>query len=270
MTEQPGWVPPETDTGKANTARVYDYLLGGSHNFLADQDAARALTALDPDAAVFARANRAFLARAVRFLAASGVRQFLDIGSGIPTEGNVHEIARQAAPGSRVAYVDVDPVAVAHSKAILGRDDDTVVVEADLRRPDRILGHPDVSRLLHPGQPTGLLLVLVLHFLSDADDPWHIVAGLRGALAPGSYVVIGHASNEARTPTMKAFEKMYNRSVASPIHLRSRAEILRLFDGFDLVPPGLVYVPLWRPGSPGDVPGDPSRYGNLVGVARKK
>ena len=119
MADQPDWAPPGVDTKRANTARVYDYLLGGSHNFLADQDAGRALAAIDPDARVFARANRAFLGRAVRFLASAGIRQFLDIGSGIPTQGNVHEVAQQAAPDSRVVYADIDPVAIAHSKAIL-------------------------------------------------------------------------------------------------------------------------------------------------------
>jgi len=269
VTDQPGWAPPGTDTTRANTARVYDYLLGGSHNFLADQDAGRAMTALEPNARVFAQANRAFLGRAVRFLAANGIRQFLDIGSGIPTAANVHEVAQQAAPGARVAYVDIDPVAIAHSKAILAGNGNTAIVEADLRDPEEIFAHQDIGQLIDFSQPAGLLLVAVLHFIADAEDPWRIVASLRDALAPGSYLILGQATNEDPTAVIKAFEKMYNRSVSTQIHLRSRAEILRFFDGFHLVDPGLVYVSLWRPDSPADVPADPSSFGNLVGVAHK-
>jgi hypothetical protein len=269
MADLPDWAPPGVDPKRANTARVYDYLLGGSHNFLADQDAGRALTSVDPNARVFTRANRAFIGRAVRFLAGAGIRQFLDIGSGIPTEGNVHEVAQAAARDSRVAYVEVDPVAIAHSKVILAGDDQTAIIEADLREPEKILTHPATGRMIDFSQPVGLLLVAVLHFIGDAEDPWHIVATLRDALAPGSYLVAGQATNEDHTTANEAFEKMYNRSVSTHINLRRRADILRFFDGFTLVDPGLVYVSLWRPGSPADVPDDPSRYGNLVGVARK-
>ena len=269
MTDLPGWAPPGVDTQRANTARVYDYLLGGSHNFLADQDAGRAITALDPAARVFARANRAFLGRAVRFLAVNGITQFLDIGSGIPTEQNVHQVAQIAAPGARVAYVDVDPVAIAHSKAILASQPDIAVFEADLRDPEKILSSPEVGRVIDFSQPAGLLLVAVLHFIASADDPWRLVATLRDALAPGSYLILGQATSEGRTARNEAFEKMYNRSVATSIHLRSRAEIERFFDGFRVVEPGVVWVPQWRPDSQADVPEDSSRSGNLVGVARK-
>ena len=137
--DEPDWVPPEVDTKRANVARVYDYWLGGSHNFLADQDVARAIAAVEPDVRLFAQANRAFLGRAVRFLAGSGIRQFLDIGSGIPTEGNVHEVAQQAAPGSRVVYADIDPVAIAHSGAILAGNQDAAIINGDLRGPEKIL-----------------------------------------------------------------------------------------------------------------------------------
>ena len=150
MTDQPSWVPPEVDTKRANVARVYDYWLGGSHNFLADQDVARAIAAVEPHTRMFAQAGRAFLGRAVRFLAAAGIRQFLDIGSGIPTEGNVHEVAQQAAPGARVVYADIDPVAIAHSKAILAGNSDATIIEGDLRDPDKILAHvePHASRVV--------------------------------------------------------------------------------------------------------------------------
>jgi SAM-dependent methyltransferase len=269
MTEQPEWAPPGVDTRRANVARVYDYWLGGSHNFLADQDAGRAIVAVEPRMRLIAQANRAFLGRAVRFLAASGVRQFLDIGSGIPTEANVHEVAQQAAPGARVAYVDVDPVAVAHSRALLAGNPGAGVLEADLREPENILAHETTRQLIDFSQPTGLLLMVVLHFLADDEDPWGLVATLRDALPPGSYLVLGHATDEAMPTVAQAAETVYNRAVATSLHLRPRAEILRFFDGFDLVDPGLVYVPLWRPDSPDDVPGEPGHYQCLVGVARK-
>jgi len=268
MAGEPDWVPPGVDVNRANTARVYDYLVGGTHNFLADQDVGRSLVALDPNARLFARANRAFLGRAVRFLSAAGIGQFLDIGSGIPTEANVHEVAQQASPDARVAYVDVDPVAIAHSRAILAGNENAAIVDGDLREPEKILAQDAIRRLIDFSQPVGLLLVAVLHFLDDAEDPWRVVATLRDALAPGSYLVLGQGADEGQRATTQAFEKMYNRSVATRIHMRSRAQILRFFDGFDLVDPGLVYVSQWRPDSPADVPSDPSRSANLVGVAR--
>jgi SAM-dependent methyltransferase len=270
MADEPGWVPPGADTRRANTARVYDYWLGGTHNFLPDQDLARSILAVQPNSRVIARANRAFLGRAVRLLGESGIGQFLDIGSGIPTQGNVHEVAQQASPAARVAYVDTDPVAIAHSKAILAGHQNTAIIDADLRDPEKILTHPDTARLIDFSRPAGLLLVAVLHFIADAEDPWRIVASLRDALAPGSYLVLCHATDESEPTVVQAAEKVYNRSVATQAHVRSRPEILRFFDGFDLVDPGLVYIPQWRPDSPGDVPSDPSKFGALVGVARKR
>jgi SAM-dependent methyltransferase len=270
MAGEPDWVPPEVDTKRANVARVYDYWLGGSHNFLADQDVARAITAIEPNAGAFARANRTFLRRAVRFLSQVGVRQFLDIGSGIPTEGNVHEVAQQADPGARVAYVDVDPVAVAHSKALLAGNQNVAVIEADLREPENILTHQTTRRLIDLTQPTGLLLVAVLHFIADAEEPWRIVATLRDALAPGSYLVIGHATDERNPEIAQAFEKVYNRSVSTDVHVRSRAQILRFFDGFDLVEPGLVYIPQWRLDSRAEATSDPGEFWQeLVGAGRR-
>jgi SAM-dependent methyltransferase len=269
MAGEPSWVPPGVDTQRANVARVYDYWLGGSHNFLADQDVGRAIAAVEPNMRAIARANRAFLGRAVRFLAAAGIGQFLDIGSGIPTQGNVHEIAQQANPAARIVYVDIDPVAIAHSKAILAGNENAAIVDADLRDPEKILTHDISGRLIDFSQPAGLLLMVVLHFIADTEDPWRIVATLRDALAPGSYLVLGHATDESKPGVAQATEKVYNRSVSTQLHLRAREEILRFFDGFDLVDPGLVYVPLWRPDSPADVPSDPSPFQCLVGVARK-
>jgi SAM-dependent methyltransferase len=269
MADEPGWVPAGIDVRRANVARVYDYLLGGSHNFLADQDLGRSLVATDPSVRAIARANRDFLGRAVRFIAGAGVRQFLDIGSGIPTEGNVHEVAQGASPGARVVYADIDPVAIAHSKALLAGNPATAVIEADLRQPQKILDHDTTRRLIDLSQPAGLLLVSVLPFIPDAKDPWQVVATLRDALAPGSYLVLAHATDDSRPVVAQAAEKVYNHSVSAQARMRSRADILRFFDGFDLVDPGLVHIPRWRPDPPADVTGDAARFWVLAGVARK-
>jgi hypothetical protein len=268
--EEPDWIPAEVDTKRANVARVYDYWLGGSHNFLPDQDLGRSMAAVDPNVKAIARANRAFLGRAVRFLAASGIRQFLDIGSGIPTEGNVHEVAQRADPSARVAYVDADPAAVVYSQMMLAGNPGAAIIEADLREPDKILARDELRRLIDLGEPVGLLLVAVLHCIRDADDPWQAVATLRDALAPGSYLVLSHATNESQPDVVQAAEKVYHRSAAAEGRSRPRAEILRFFDGFDLLDPGLTYVPQWRPDSPADVPDDPGAFWFLVGVARKR
>ncbi len=206
----------------------------------------------------------------MRCLAAAGVRQFLDIGSGIPTQGNVHEVAQQAAPGSRVVYADVDPVAIAHSKALLDGNPDADIIDADLREPEKILAHPTTRQLIDFSQPTGLLLGMVLHFIADAEDPWAVVATLRDALAPGSYLVLSHVNSDSRPDKARATETVYNRSVATSVQTRSRADILRFFDGFELLDPGLVYIPQWRPDSPADVPEDPSKFWVLVGVGQKQ
>jgi hypothetical protein len=269
MAEEPGWVPPGVDTKRANVARVYDYLLGGSHHFLADQDLGRSLAAVDPNVRAIARANRDFLGRAVRFLSCAGIRQFLDIGSGIPTQGNVHEAAQAADPQARVVYADLDPVAVAHSRAILAGNPHAAVIEADLGQPAAILADDTTRRLIDFSQPAGLLLVSVLPFLADADDPWHTVAVLRDALAPGSYLAVCHATSEGRPAVTQAMDKVYRGSVQAGGTIRSRADILRFFDGFELVEPGLVNVPLWRPATPADVPADPERFWVLAGVGVK-
>jgi S-adenosyl methyltransferase len=230
---------------------------------------ARAIAAVSPNAPLIGRANRAFLGRAVRFLAANGIRQFLDIGSGIPTQQNTHQVAQQASPGARVVYADIDSVAIAHSKAILAGQDNAAVIEADLRDPVAILDHPVTQRLIDFSQPAGLLLIAVLHFIADAEDPWRIVGTLRDTLAPGSYLVLSHGTDEGTPEVARAVRSVYNRGVATALHVRSRAAITRYFDGFEVIEPGLVFIPQWRPDSPAEVPDDPHRYGNLVGVGRK-
>jgi SAM-dependent methyltransferase len=267
MTGEADWAPPGVDTRRANIARVYDYWLGGSQNFLADQDLGRQIVAVEPMAREIARANRAFLGRAARYLAGEGIRQFLDIGSGIPTQGNVHEVAQAASPGCRVVYADTDPVVVAHSQAILADHPDAAVIRADLRDPAAILADPAVQRLIDFREPVGLLLVAVLHFIDDADDPWQIVATLRDALAPGSFLVVSHATTDDRPDLARAVEKVYNGSVAGSWQFRSGAQIRRFFDGFDLVDPGLVPAHQWRPDPDASDPA--GLWGLLGGVGRK-
>lgn len=265
---RPDWAPDMIDVERPSVARMYDYYLGGSHNFAADRAAAGAMMAAVPEAPLMAQANRAFMRRAVHFLTEAGVRQFLDIGSGIPTVGNVHEIADRVAPDSRVVYVDVDPVAVAHSREILSQHDRATVIQEDLRRPDRILAHPDLHALLDLSQPVALMVVAVLHFVADHDRPAECLRTLREALAPGSFLVLSQASDEGQfgDAARNDAEQVY-RNTDNPLILRDRAELTALFDGFDLVEPGLVWVPQWRPDSP-DQAEDAARSGFLGGVGR--
>ena len=194
--ERPAWVPRSIDISVPSVSRIYDFYLGGSHNFEVDREAARRAMEFMPGLPKIMQANRAFMRRAVRFAVAEGITQFLDIGSGIPTFGNVHEVAQAASPGAHVVYVDHDPVAVAHSQAVLAGNDDADVVAADLRKPGGILSSPQVERLIDLNRPVALLLVAILHFVDDADDPYSAVAELRDALPPGSLLILTHASYE--------------------------------------------------------------------------
>jgi hypothetical protein len=269
MTMQPGWVPPGIDTETANIARVYDWWLGGDHNFRADQDAARAMIAVEPNARAIARANRGFLGRAVRFLAAeAGIRQFLDIGSGIPTASNVHQVAQDTAAGARVVYADADDVAVAHSRLMLEDNPGATIIQADLREPAKILADPETQLLLDFTRPVAVLLVAVLHFIPDADHPYQSVATLRDALPSGSYLVISHACRDAMPDVASAAETVYKSRVPSQGRARTREEIARFFHGFSLIDPGLVWMSQWRPDRPEDVPDHPEKFWFLAGVSR--
>jgi hypothetical protein len=268
VTQETEWIPAGIDVSQANIARVYDWWLGGVHNFPADRDAARELAAIAPNIHAVARANRAFLGRAVRYLAGAGIRQFLDIGSGIPANQNVHQIAREAAPGSRVVYVDNDDDVVAHSKLILDGVPGAIVIQGDLRDPGAILAHPDARRLIDFRRPVGLLLVAVLHFIPDSGSPGEIMAAFRGALAPGSYLAISHACYDAVPEQGSAFRSVYNARVAGQVTGRTRGEVKRLFDGFTLVNPGLVWLPEWRPDSLADGLDNFAETGLVAGVGK--
>jgi SAM-dependent methyltransferase len=266
--ESAGWIPANIDLSRPSAARIYDYFLGGAHNFAVDRRLAKQIAAMTPTIGQTMRSNRAFLRRAVRFLVGAGVRQFLDIGSGIPTVGNVHEVAQRAAAESRVVYVDVDPVAVAHSRAILAGNDRTAVLRADLRDPDRILADAWALDLLRAGEPIGVLLAGVLHFVPDSDDPAGIVARLRDALAPGSYLLISHATADGQPPEVIEGQRLSTRTDME-ITLRSRADIARFFDGFTLVEPGLVGIPWWRPDPAEPREEHPERVGAYAGVGHR-
>ncbi|WP_030167965.1 SAM-dependent methyltransferase [Spirillospora albida] len=260
------WIPPDVDGQRPSVARVYDFLLGGRHNFASDRDLATGLLRIEPQARELAFANRAFLGRAVAAIAAAGVDQFVDLGSGIPTQGNVHEVAQRVNPGARVVYVDNDDVAVAHSRSILVGNDRATVIQADMRRPAEILAHPELTRLVDLSRPVAFLLVAALHLVKEEEDPAGIVATLRSAAAPGSHLVISHLTHETAPGKTAAIAKLYDRAT-SPAVPRSHAEILALFDGWDMLEPGLVYVPEWRPHE-GETDPEPERFLVLGGVAR--
>jgi SAM-dependent methyltransferase len=262
------WAPRSIDIETPSAARIYDYLLGGSHNFSCDRQVAAAALAAKPDLQAQAFANRDFLARAVRYLTGVGVRQFLDIGSGIPTMGNVHEVARQATPNARVVYVDRDPVAVAHSRAILGEDPGAVVVQEDLRDAQRILDHPLTRTVLNLREPVAVLLVAILHAIDDHDDPYRIVATLRDALAPGSFLVIAHGSADGEQDRAQQLQAL-SRNTTTPMTLRTWQQVRALFTGWKLVDPGVVWAPQWHPDPETASPSHPQRSGNLVGIACK-
>ncbi|WP_338702775.1 SAM-dependent methyltransferase [Streptomyces sp. Q6] len=269
--ERPAWAPQGIDISVPSVSRIYDYYLGGSHNFEVDREAARKAMEFMPGLPKIMQANRAFMRRAVRFAVDEGITQFLDIGSGIPTFGNVHEVAQQASPGARVVYVDHDPVAVAHSKAVLDGNPDAAAVSADLRKPKDILASPEVQRLIDLEQPVALLLVAVLHFIEDADEPQRAVAELGAALAPGSLLVVTHASYEGMpisTETASGAVDVYRNDVRNPLIMRNREEIARFFTGYETVEPGIVPIPVWRPQTaPEDE--DPYTFAGYVGVGRK-
>jgi hypothetical protein len=262
---------PDVDTSRPHSARMYDYFLGGKNHFAADREVAEKVLATTPMARTSARENRAFLGRAVRFLASeAGIRQFLDIGTGLPTTNNVHEVAQAVAPTSRVVYADNDPMVLAHARALLTSSPEgrTAYIQADLRDPGSILASPVLQEVLDFSKPVALMLIAVLHFIPDEDKPGEIIATLLDALPPGSYLAASHTTSEHDRERWASLEEAY-RSGGIPGQLRDSDEFARLaFTGLQLVPPGVRLVSEWRPEgtalrlSPAEV----SVYG---GVARK-
>jgi SAM-dependent methyltransferase len=268
-------VPPGLDVTKPNVARVYDAFLGGKDNFAADRAVVEFALKVTPDAPEGARANRAFLQRVVRYLVAeAGVSQLIDIGSGLPTQGNVHEIAEAANPAARVVYVDYDPVVRAHAKALLANGPNTLFLTADIRDPGEILNDQVVREVIDFGRPVALLLLAVLHHVNDHEDPAGVAARLREALAPGSYIAISsfrmpgpeHPEDAAKTAAM---EKMFNEKLGTG-RWRDHEEILGWFGDWELLEPGLVPLPEWRPDRRLSTKRNATHHGFVGGVARKR
>lgn len=263
---RPAWAPQEVDIDRPSAARVYDYYLGGSHNFAVDREMARQAIADWPDLPRVMQANRAFMRRAVRHCIAAGIGQFLDVGSGIPTAGNVHEVAQAEDPAARVVYVDVDPVAVAHSRALLEGDPLTGVVHADFLDVDAVLDDPVTRSVLDLERPVALLVVAMLHFVGDDRRPGEALARYRDALAPGSHLLLSHASADDVPAPTDDHVALYRRT-PTPMSMRPGDEVARFFEGFSLLEPGLTRIPLWRPDGP--VPEGAERFPGYAGVGRR-
>jgi hypothetical protein len=258
---------PAFDTSVAHSARVYDYWLGGKDNFAADRVAAEQVIEVRPAIRTDVRANRAFLGRAVRYLAGpAGIRQFLDIGTGLPSADNTHEVAQSVAPDSRIVYVDNDPIVLAHARALLTSAPDgvTAYLDADLRDPDAILAQ--AAHTLDLTRPVAIMLVAVLHHVPDSDDPYGIVARLRDAVPSGSHLVISHPASDVQTEKVAEVARRYNASVVTGQTRRSADEVTAFFGDWEILEPGVTQTPAWRPDSPALVAGSVPMW---AGVARK-
>jgi S-adenosyl methyltransferase len=259
------------NTDVPNVARIYDFFLGGTDNFAADRAAAAKISEAAPEVAQRVRENREFLGRAVRFLSCAGIRQFLDIGSGLPTRENVHQVARQLIPGARVAYIDNDPVVVVHARALLGSDPDAAAIEADMREPTVILRRVAEQGLIDLAQPVAILMLAVLHFVPDTAEAAQIVVTFREQMAAGSYLVITHATaGNMSSGDLAQAVQTYSTSSAGSITPRSPDQVRALFDGLELEEPGVVPAAYWRLESSGPQAA-PAMYGPtfLGGLARK-
>jgi S-adenosyl methyltransferase len=266
--ERPSWTREELEWNRPNIARMYDYFLGGAHNFAVDREAAQTAATIYPELPLILQVNRGFLRRAVAFLANQGIKQFLDIGSGIPTAGNVHEVAQAIHADARVVYVDIDPVVVLHSEAILQGNPLAASVQGDVRQVAHILQDPPVHRLLDFNKPLAVLLISMLHFVPD-DEAIPAVRMLREALPPGSYLALTHASADNMSPEARADLERFWESTRNLMYFRSRSQLTEFFEGLALVDPGLVHIPLWRPDSPEDLFFDePERTSGYAGVGR--
>jgi hypothetical protein len=268
---RPEWAPASINLDQPSSARVWDYFLGGSHNFEVDRQVAEQAIAFKPDMPDLARQVRMFLHRAVRTAAAAGIEQYMDIGAGVPTMGPVHETARETVPDARVVYVDHDPVAVAHGEAMLADDPNAAFIQADARSPQAILDHPVVRELIDFDRPVGVLLCSLLHFVSDADDPAALVATLRDAMAPGSFLILQHASHDSQPDDTIKMLQMWNANSPEPMYWRTHDDIENLFDGFTILEPGVVPLPLWRPDAEERerAAQNPERYASYAAVGTK-
>ena len=243
--------PEGLDVTKPSPARIYDYMLNGRHHFTADAAAAERILSVVPEIKDCAWSNRGFHQRAAAWIARQGVRQFLDIGSGLPTVGNTHDVVRKIHPDARVVYVDNDPMVELHSQGILDEAGRVSVMCADLREPEAILDHPDVRRLIDPGEPTGLLMTAVLMFVADSSDPWSLVDRYVQAMAPGSYLALSHLTDDLKPPlAADGFRRVFDHATEQ-LHFRSKEQVARFFDGLEVVPPyqgavaGITYSGLW-------------------------
>lgn len=259
-----GHEPGQVDITTPNAARMYDWYLGGAHNFDVDREFGRRVEAIWPNIKPVARHNRFFLQRVVTDSLDAGIRQFLDIGSGVPTVGNVHEVSATAQPPARVVYVDYEPVAFAAGQVLLeeqGVGDRATVIQEDLREPSAVLDHPEARRLLNFDEPVCLLTVALFHFISDADRPKEILAAYRDRLVPGSRLALTHIACDEAPPAEReqvlAFCEAY-KDTSNPLYCRSRAEVTELFEGWSLLEPGVTFLPDWRPTTPPD-PNDTAR-----------
>ena len=257
---------PKLDTSVAHIARVYDYWLGGKDNFAVDREVGNKVLEIHPETALSVRANRGFLARSVRYLAAQGISQFLDVGTGLPSANNTHEVAQAVTPQARVLYVDNDPIVLTHARALLASspEGETGYLDADIRDPDAILD--GAARMLDFNRPVGVMLVAVLHMLRDSDAPQAIVDRFIAAVPPGSFVVISHLASDVEQDTMAEMGRRLNSSMTQQFTMRTRAQVTSFFDGLTLVEPGVVRTHEWRPDSDADgkIPGV-----LWAGVARK-
>jgi hypothetical protein len=237
----------DIDTSVAHIARVYDYWLGGKDHFAADREVGDKVLEIHPETVLSVRANRAFLARAVRYLAAQGIRQFLDIGTGLPTVENTHEVAQAAAPTSRVMYVDNDPIVLTHARALLTSRPEgaTAYLDADVRDVDTVL--VGARELLDFSQPIGVMLVALLHMLGDEDDPWGLVARYMAAVPPGSYLVLSHLASDVQAETMAEMGRRINEMMPEHVHMRTKDQVTSFFGGMPLDEPGVVLTHRWRP-----------------------
>jgi SAM-dependent methyltransferase len=262
--------PARFDPSTPNVARMYDYYLGGKDNFAADREAAEMALTVAPELRVGAHEVRGFLRRSVRYLVGEGIRQFVDVGCGLPTQGNVHEVAQAVAPDARVVYIDNDPVVTAHARALLEGNPRTAVVQADMRETDQMLADPALTGLIDLSQPVGVLMVAVLHVVSEDEVATEVVDRIRQAIAPDSYVVIAHAVSDLRPETTEKLAALYQdkAQVNGPrrANLRTKAEVETYFHGLDLLDPGVVYLPEWRPDGPRD---DDTPVWSVGGVGRK-